>query len=353
MARQIALERFTDELYELLEETFERVQGMYLDRGTSLFETLETISAAEASRPVSARCASIAAQVEHVDFYLRVMADLMRGEAVGTIDWGASWRRGNVTPEEWDALRGRLSATYRDVLAVMRGFDTWERGDEIGGALNILVHTAHHLGEIRQALCTVQGEVTAIHAALDEGMVHDAMKLRIIEPGIAGEPEIGRWLWALEDARRRTKEVLATLAPAALDWTPPGGSNSIGALLYHIALIEADYLYSDVLGRDEPPAAIAALFPYADRDGGGVLTAPPAMGLDEHLARLDAVRAELLATFTAMTAGDFRRPHALPQYGYTITPEWTLHHLMQHEAEHRGQIMTLRDFAGRATVGRH
>jgi hypothetical protein len=157
MSQQIALERFTKELYELLEETFERVQGMYLDRGTSLFETLETISAEEASRPVSARCSSIAAQVEHVDFYMRIMADLMQGKAVGKIDWGASWQREGVTPEEWAALKGRLQDTHREVLSAMRDFETWDRGDEIAGALNILVHTAYHLGEIRQALCTVQG----------------------------------------------------------------------------------------------------------------------------------------------------------------------------------------------------
>jgi len=43
----IPVERFTIDLFELLTETFERVQGRYLDRGTSLFETLDTISAAE------------------------------------------------------------------------------------------------------------------------------------------------------------------------------------------------------------------------------------------------------------------------------------------------------------------
>jgi uncharacterized damage-inducible protein DinB len=28
--------------------------------------------------------------------------------------------------------------------------------------------------------------------------------------------------------------------------------------------------------------------------------------------------------------------------GYSCTPEWVLHHLIQHETEHRGQIMTIR-----------
>ena len=45
MTQQIPLELFTGELFPMLEETFERVHGIYLDKGTSLFETLDTITA--------------------------------------------------------------------------------------------------------------------------------------------------------------------------------------------------------------------------------------------------------------------------------------------------------------------
>jgi uncharacterized damage-inducible protein DinB len=41
-----------------------------------------------------------------------------------------------------------------------------------------------------------------------------------------------------------------------------------------------------------------------------------------------------------MTLQDFRRPRQLPEYD--VTPEWILHHLMQHEAEHRGEMGILR-----------
>ena len=50
MAKSIAVEHFTSILYDLLDETFERVHGIYLDKGTSLLETLATITAEEASR---------------------------------------------------------------------------------------------------------------------------------------------------------------------------------------------------------------------------------------------------------------------------------------------------------------
>jgi hypothetical protein len=156
MTQQIALELFTSELFPLLEETFERVHGIYLDKGTSLFETLDTITAEEASRPVSARCASIAGQVEHVRFYLQVLMDYMRQKEVGKVDWAASWYLKTVTPEEWDALKQRLRSTYQEVARLCRSFDTWQGENELGGALAIVVHTAYHLGEIRQALCVIK-----------------------------------------------------------------------------------------------------------------------------------------------------------------------------------------------------
>ncbi|MDP9373144.1 MAG: DinB family protein [Chloroflexota bacterium] len=156
MSTQLALEPFTKALDRLLDETFEQVHGVYLDKGTALFETLETISAEEASQPVSTRCASIAAQVDHVRFYLALCARYARGEAVGAIDWEASWQRTSVTGEEWDALKGRLRDVYRDMRIALHDPKTWEDENAIGGAIAVVVHTAYHLGEIRQALCVVR-----------------------------------------------------------------------------------------------------------------------------------------------------------------------------------------------------
>jgi hypothetical protein len=156
MTKQIDAQRFASEVYDLLDETFENVHGIYLDGGTSLFETLETVSAEEASRPVSARCASIAGQVEHVRFYLEILEKYMRGEEVGKVDWQGSWYLKSVTPGEWEALKSRLRERYGSVLALVKSFEAWDGENDIGGALAIIVHTAYHLGEIRQALCTVK-----------------------------------------------------------------------------------------------------------------------------------------------------------------------------------------------------
>jgi hypothetical protein len=157
MTQLIDVSRFTAELFDLLDETFENHHGIYLDKDTSLFTTLAGINAAEASQPVGGKCASIAAQVAHVTFYLEVLERYIQEKGAGDVDWGKIWRTvKEVTPEEWDTLKFQLQGTYQRVLAMLKSDVDWGGETAIGGALAIVVHTAYHLGEIRQALCTVK-----------------------------------------------------------------------------------------------------------------------------------------------------------------------------------------------------
>lgn len=157
MSAQDALARFKRDLLDLLDETFVVHHGIYLDRGTSLFETLTTISAEQASIPVGGECATLAAQVEHVRFYLEVLRDYMVTHESVQVDWGEIWRTVSaVTPEQWSDSQARLRTSYDQVVALVQGYDTWDGEDDIGGAMAMLVHSAYHLGEIRQALCTLR-----------------------------------------------------------------------------------------------------------------------------------------------------------------------------------------------------
>lgn len=161
------------------------------------------------------------------------------------------------------------------------------------------------------------------------------------------EPEIGRMLWLLEATRGRTKEKLAEVDEAVVSWRAPDGS-SIGDILYHMALIEADWLYTEVLEAAFYPPDVLSLFPQDVRDEAGHLTAVPATSLHDHWQRLDAVRALVLAAFRAMTLADFHRLRQMPNY--QVTPAWVLHHLIQHEAEHRGQLLMIKTLAEKQTV---
>jgi hypothetical protein len=156
MTGNIPVEAFRGGLLVILEEVFERVHGYLLDPGTSLFETLASISAEEASRPICANCASLAAQVNHVRFYIDVMIEGARTGEQKPADWAASWQVGSVTDDEWRELVERLRAAYQQVRGFAHAFDAWDERF-VGGAFALVGHCAYHLGEIRQGLGVLRG----------------------------------------------------------------------------------------------------------------------------------------------------------------------------------------------------
>lgn len=68
---------------------------------------------------------------------------------------------------------------------------------------------------------------------------------------IGDDPEVGRWLAALEDGRRDTLRELEGVTPDMVDWSPDAPLNSIGSLLYHIGLIEWSWVSDEMLGDPE------------------------------------------------------------------------------------------------------
>ena len=76
-------------------------------------------------------------------------------------------------------------------------------------------------------------------------------------------------------------------------------------------------------------------------DATGRLTVVTGQPLGEHLDRLARIRALLLERLSPMTAADLHRPRHLERYD--AAADWILHHLLQHEAEHRAHIALLRD----------
>jgi uncharacterized damage-inducible protein DinB len=146
---------------------------------------------------------------------------------------------------------------------------------------------------------------------------------------------VGIWLSALQDARARTMRVLEGIQPNWLDFVPEDGGESISTILYHLAAIEASWLYEEVLQAADFSPEIEALLPHDVRDDAGKLTTVSDT-MENHLDRLSIVRKNLLDVFLSMTPGEFEKPRSLPQYD--VSPVYVIHHLMQHEAEHRSQI---------------
>ena len=154
---QIDPNHFTAALKALLHETFYKVDGHFLDRGDSLFETLAQVSAAEASLPVGGRCATLAAQVKHTAYYLEVVVDSIQSVDFPGADWGLIWQTVSAVDEaEWAAIQAEMHKQYERIIALIDGAPAWPTEAHLAGAIAVVAHSAYHLGEIRQALCTLK-----------------------------------------------------------------------------------------------------------------------------------------------------------------------------------------------------
>lgn len=148
--------QFIESVAYLLRETFEgSPEGQasaYLDRGVGIFNTLDGISADDASKEVTSM--TIAAQTEHAKFYLDRLCEFIGGRTE-RVNWEDSWLIETVTDSEWDALRASVRASYENSLRCLAGIDDWTK-ERIGMAMGLVAHTAYHLGAIRQILKSAQ-----------------------------------------------------------------------------------------------------------------------------------------------------------------------------------------------------
>lgn len=142
-----------------LKEAYEEVQGpIFIDRGTTLFETLATLSAVEASTPIGSNCATVAAHVAHMVYYNDVLLKFAQGEKV-EMDWEHIWNTvTSVSNDEWEASKAALRTSYETVRDYIAAKESWTQTREIALMQGILMHAAYHLGEIRHALCTLKPE---------------------------------------------------------------------------------------------------------------------------------------------------------------------------------------------------
>src|SRR5215510_8087951 len=160
MATQLNPEHVTQTLLECLDEVFNHGHGHFLDKGTSLFPTLNEVSAAEASQSAATNGATIAAHVAHARFYIDVLDEIMRSKQITKVNWREIWETvKSVTPEEWDKERERLKQSHDRVMATINAVEQWDDYD-IGGAISVLAHTSYHLGAIRQALAVVRSRTS-------------------------------------------------------------------------------------------------------------------------------------------------------------------------------------------------
>lgn len=156
----------------------------------------------------------------------------------------------------------------------------------------------------------------------------------------------------LADAHAQLVAATKALTPEQLGWRPTPDSNSIAMLMTHVALVEVHM--SQVGLRGEPHNHVHNVLPISfDDDGipiekyGGqtpaAIAGKPVGFFTDLLARAYAHTLEACAELDdALLAAEIRRPPR-PDGSYRVFDRrWVLHHLVEHLAQHTGQIQVLK-----------
>jgi uncharacterized damage-inducible protein DinB len=159
-----------------------------------------------------------------------------------------------------------------------------------------------------------------------------------IEPIAGYSPTIGRLVGMLTYARSTTLAAAEGLTTAALDHLHDAQSNSIGALLAHIAAVERSYQVLTFEERTLSPSE-TELWSAALKLGGNGRRSLRGYSLEHYLEELTAVRRVTLETLASRDDAWLERAVGpAPR----INAHWAWFHVAEDEINHRGQIRWLR-----------
>ena len=153
-------------------------------------------------------------------------------------------------------------------------------------------------------------------------------------------PQIGRLVSMMNYVRSTTVSAVAGAGLDELDYLHDSRSNSIGALLLHIAATEVGY---QVATFDDRPLNDEELTEWGAAVALGEHARAEIRGreLDYYLGILERVRARTLAEF-ARRDDRWLEIRATMSSGQDVNNYFKWFHVLSHELNHRGQIRWLR-----------
>lgn len=163
--------------------------------------------------------------------------------------------------------------------------------------------------------------------------------------------EIGFYLSGMEEVREQLREAVERLSEDQIAHPAIPGAHSIGALVLHIG--EAEWYWTQcVVSGDKVTDQIRSA-PYWD-----VLKDPESFSAKGYSAEfclneIGKLRELSRATLASFNDADLERIFSIERGGETHerSLRWILHHLIDHEAQHKGQILMLKRLQGLKNEG--
>lgn len=168
------------------------------------------------------------------------------------------------------------------------------------------------------------------------------MPTRVLTAAEGFSPGIGFCLSGMEEVREQVCEAVAGLSGDKLCQPAFRGAHSIGALVLHIGEAEWWWMQCNVVGHKLTQEDRNA--PYWD-----VLDEPEAFAtrgytVDFCLREIEKIRNQTRQLLASFTDDDLQRIFSYERRGgiHEQSLRWILHHLVDHEAQHKGQILMLK-----------
>ncbi|MGH9932902.1 MAG: DinB family protein [Pyrinomonadaceae bacterium] len=158
--------------------------------------------------------------------------------------------------------------------------------------------------------------------------------------------EIGFYLNAMDEVRDQLREAVAGMADEQISLPVIPGAHSIAALVLHIGEAEWYWMQNVVSGHQVTDEIRNA--PFWD-----VLKEPKLSSKQSHSAEfclneIKGIRQQTAETLALFNDTQLDRVRSYERNGETheLTLRWILHHLIDHEAQHKGQVLMLKRLMG-------
>jgi len=177
------------------------------------------------------------------------------------------------------------------------------------------------------------------------------MTRKILNPAPGVSQEIGFYLGGMEEVREQLSEAVAGMSDDHIGRPAVSDAHSIGALVLHIGEAEWYWMQCVVSGHKVTDEIRCA--PYWD-----VLKDPKGFSDRSYSAEfclneIKKIREQTHETLAAFKDSDLERIFSIERGGETHerSLRWILHHLIDHEAQHKGQILMLKRLLGLKNEG--
>jgi uncharacterized damage-inducible protein DinB len=172
------------------------------------------------------------------------------------------------------------------------------------------------------------------------------MPQHVLNPAAGVSTGIGFYLSGMDEVREQLREAVTGMSVEQIGRRVVPGAHSIGALGLHIGEAEWWWIQCNVAGHkltDEDRNS-----PYWD-----VLENPEGFASRGYsaefcLQEIDRIREQTRGTLATLGDDDLERIFSFERRGKTHEQSlrWILHHLIDHEAQHKGQILMLKRLGG-------